>query len=146
MNKHPLSQLRAIKLARKAGTNPSPQKVQQAIDQQPTNAQSITVLKELTPIRLATQRPLVDGEQWSGYALTHYDVATSLFGGAHYRIKLYCPRLLSEPVEPGGMGRIPVFVIRWSCTNEQLKDDAFRAQVEATARGYMDMLNSRRLK
>lgn len=117
--------------------------LQELAAQQPTNAQSVTVLKELTPIRLATQRPLGEGEKWSGFPLTSATVTTSLFGGPHYRISLRSDRRLPAS-DINAAPTIPVFVIRWSCTHEELHDAAFAAQVQATADAYMDMLNMRR--
>lgn len=113
---------------------------------QATQDKSITVLKELTPIRCATQRPLPDGAQWSGTKLTRHKVTTSLFGGPHYRISLYSNRMVPDgTVLSDGVPTIPVFVIRWSCTNEQMYDEAFHAQVDATGAAYLDLLNMRRV-
>ena len=111
---------------------------------QATKPGSVTALKDLTPVRLATQRALADGEQWSGFPLTSATVTTSLFGGPHYRISLRSERKVPSP-DAALAPAIPVFVVRWSCTNEQLYDAAFHAQVQATADAYMDLLNMRRI-
>ena len=142
MKKHPSHLLRSLQLPRSAGKTMT---LQELAALQPTSAGSVTRLKELTPIRLATQRPLSNDETWSGFKLTKWGVSTSLFGGPHYIIKLYSDRLVPDPSDATG-ATIPVFCIRWSCTHEQLSDAAFRAQVEATAAAYMDMLNMRRGK
>lgn len=120
----------------------------QLAEQRETDVLSITKLKELTPIRLATQRPLANDETWSGFPLTHVRVSTSLYGGPHYRLSLYGDRITPKGQREAGdtMPFIPIFVVRWSCTHEQLGDPEFRAQVEATAEAYKDMLNMRRVK
>lgn len=141
MKSHPFKLLRGMQLPRNAGKT-----LQELAALEPTARGSVTQIKELTPIRLATQRALSSDERWSGFPLTSWAVGTSLYGGPHYRLSLYSDRITPQQLRAPDdvMARIPVFVVRWSCTHEQLYDAAFRAQVEATAAAYMDMLNMRR--
>ena len=106
----------------------------------PNEERSVTRIKELVPVRVATQRVL-DGP-WSGAPLTAHRIIGSNFGGKHFILQL------------GHMAKVGdadtfrlVFVVRLPIEGKEPFDDPeLLADAARTAEGMLSMLNLRRMK
>jgi len=112
---------------------------------QPHVVGSVTELKHLIPIRVATQRVL-DGK-WSGRALHAHRVLPSVFGGKHYILQLgYMEEIgMQDDAEKIATFRL-VFVVNLPVdAKADLDDMLLKADASNTAEAMMHMLNLRRI-
>lgn len=92
-------------------------------------------VKELVPIRLATQR--VQSGPWTGFPLTSYEITPTLYGGAAMLIKLGSESPVGETVR-----FVPQFAIRLPFADATaLNAPEARAEAEQVAQMYITILN-----
>jgi hypothetical protein len=113
----------------------------------PNEDGSITALKALVPIRVATSRVL-EGK-WSGRALHAHRVLPSVFGGKHFILQLGYTETIGSPAT-GEDEDVPtfrlVFVVNLPVEDKHSLDDPLQlADAARTAEALMHMLNLRRI-
>lgn len=106
-----------------------------AVDPGRAEEQGSVRIKELLPIRLATNR--VQDGPWSGFPLTHSIITPTLFGGAAILIKLGSETPVGDTVR-----FVPQFVIRLPFASAQaMRSPEARAEAEQVAEMCTTILN-----
>ena len=107
----------------------------EAADPNRAQEQGSVRIKELLPIRLATNR--VQNGPWSGFPLTHRVITPTLFGGPAMLVKLGSETPVGDTVQ-----FVPQFIIRLPfATPQALNIPEARAEAEQVAEMYTIILN-----
>lgn len=119
----------------KPGPFPRRPGLEAAVDPNRAQEQGSVRIKDLQPIRLATNR--VQEGSWMGFPLTHSVITPTLFGGAAMLIKLGSETPVGDTVQ-----FVPQFVIRLPFdTPQKLHVPEARAEAEQVAEMYITILN-----